>query len=443
MSLRNYARGHRFGSRLTLIAILGFAWRVVYDVISRHRLVGGDGFRYHYGALLLADGKGFLNPLALTLNVHVPDTGHPPGWALVLAGATKLGLRTWLEHGLFTSAVGTATIVMTGMAARAAFGRERVGLIAAALAAFYPFVWLYEREVLSEPLAMLLIATTIWLAYKFIATPRIALVVALGGALGALAMTESELLAVAVVLVAPLILSRREVDIRRRIGWLTSAAALCIAIMAPWSIYLSSRFDRPIVLTGAIGSTMAAGNCAQTYHGALLGYFSAACVYGVPAEPGGDVFDRDAQMRRRAINFMRHHESRVPIVSAARIGRTFGFFRPFQQMRLETVRGTSVWVFRIGFVVYWALLPFAVVGALITRARKIPVYPLLAFFAVVVWTVLFTIGSVRYRAPAEVSLVVLAAVGVDAAVVAGRRQADRLKAPAPVPPESSPSAVAL
>ena len=44
------------------------------------------------------------------------------------------------------SLVGTATIVMVGLAGRAAFGRERPALIAAGLAAFYPFVWLTSER---------------------------------------------------------------------------------------------------------------------------------------------------------------------------------------------------------------------------------------------------------------------------------------------------------
>jgi 4-amino-4-deoxy-L-arabinose transferase-like glycosyltransferase len=409
MAAKSSTRARRFGFQLSLIALAGLFLRVVYSIVLRNHLVGGDGFRYHYGAILLADGKGFVNPLRF----GTTDTGHPPGWTIVLAGATKLGLRTWLQHQLVTNVVGTATVVMVGVATRTALG-VRTALIAASLAALYPFLWLYEREVLSEPLAMLGIATTIWLAYKFRATPRLGLAIALGGAVGVLAMTESELVIVALFLIVPLLLARREIEWKRRIGWLASAAAVCIAIMAPWSIYLSARFDRPVLLTGAVGAAFAQGNCPLTYHGEFYAYFSGACTYLVPAKPGEDPFQRDAELRRRGTDFIRAHKAGAVAVSAARVGRTFGFFRPFQQMRFETVRGTSIGVFRIAFFAYWALLPFAALGVIVTRRRKVPVYPLLVFPAVVVWTVLPTIGSVRYRAPAEVTIVIFAAVGLNA-----------------------------
>ena len=91
---------NQFRLRLGLIAVAGLAFRILYDVANRHRVIQQDGFRYHYGAIFLADGKGFVAPLVLALtNQRIPDTGHPPAWTIVLAAATKLGLRTWLEHG--------------------------------------------------------------------------------------------------------------------------------------------------------------------------------------------------------------------------------------------------------------------------------------------------------------------------------------------------------
>ena len=111
---------------------------------------------------------------------------------------------------------------------------------------------------------------------------------------------------------------------------------------------------------------------------------------------------------------MRDNLSRVPVVMAARVGRTFGVFRPFQQMQLDRAATRQLWVIRLGFFMYWALLPFAVAGAVIARRRGIPIYPLLVFPLTVVLSVLLTIGQTRYRVPAEISLVLLAAVGIEA-----------------------------
>jgi hypothetical protein len=53
-----------------------------------------------------------------------------------------------------------------------------------------------------------------------------------------------------------------------------------------------------------------------------------------------------------------------------------------------------------------------VYGAVILRRRRVPVYPLLTYMGIVVLSSMLTIGDLRYRAAAEVPLVLLAAVGL-------------------------------
>jgi hypothetical protein len=79
----------------------------------------------------------------------------------------------------------------------------------------------------------------------------------------------------------------------------------------------------------------------------------------------------------------------------------------------------------------------------IARRRHIPVYPLLAFPLVVVWMILLTIGSVRYRAPAEIPLVMLAAVSLDWAIGKWRPEVARQEPVSSIAPESGGAAVDL
>jgi 4-amino-4-deoxy-L-arabinose transferase-like glycosyltransferase len=403
----------RFVLALALIALAGLIWRVVYVVWMRDHALVGDGVHYHYAALYLSDGRGFINPITLALTgVEAQDAVHPPAWTLLLAGPSALGLRSFLTHQLLTTLVGAATIVMTGLAGRAAFGR-RVGLVAAGLAAVYPNVWLYERELLSEPLAMLGTATAIWLAYEFRASPGPLRAAALGAVVGLLAMTRSEMIALAGLLALPVILSARDVDWRRRLGWLALAAASCVVLIAPWAAYNSTRFERTVPLSAGLGSAMVQGNCQGAYHGDRLGYAEFGCiafVKNLDADPS--VADR--QYRKAALRYMRDHGSRAPVVMAARVGRVFNVYRPLQQVHFEAARrGTELWVIRLALFAYWALLPFAVAGAVLARRRRIPIYPMLAFPAAIFVSVLLTIGTVRYRAPAEIPLVLLAAYALD------------------------------
>ncbi len=75
-----------------------------------------------------------------------------------------------------------------------------------------------------------------------------------------------------------------------------------------------------------------------------------------------------------------------------------------------------MWLIRTGFVVYWLLLPFAVLGVVVARRRHIALFPLAAFFVTVVVAVVITFGETRYRAGAEIPIVLLAALGIDGAL---------------------------
>ena len=274
---------------------------------------------------------------------------------------------------------------------------------------------------------MLGVATCIWLAYRLLARPTPVLVAALGVTVGLLAMTRAEQMALLLLLVLPAIVSLREIPWRRRVTWMAGASALCLLVVAPWAVYNTARFEEPVILSTGLGLSMQAGNCESTYSGDLLGYVDGGAVaYAcLPPLVSSEQSIADGQLRRAAIEFMRDHSSRVPVVVAARIGRTFNLFRPFQQARFEAGRNNFqvtdpdctecrglLRVAQLGLIAYWVLLPLAVLGAVLARRRRRPIFPLLVFPLIVVLSVTLTIGAVRYRAPAEVPLVLLAAFAI-------------------------------
>jgi hypothetical protein len=80
----------------------------------------------------------------------------------------------------------------------------------------------------------------------------------------------------------------------------------------------------------------------------------------------------------------------------------------------NTGEGRDVEVSWAGFFAFWLLVPCAVVGAVKLRRRRVPITPLVSQFVMVTITAAVIYGLVRFRVPAEVSLVVLAAVAIDA-----------------------------
>ena len=91
--------------------------------------------------------------------------------------------------------------------------------------------------------------------------------------------------------------------------------------------------------------------------------------------------------------------------------------------------GREALVSWLGFVAFWLLVPFAARGVISLRRRDVALWPLLSQVVVVTITVALIYGLVRFRIPAEVPLVVLAAAGIDALRTARR--------PAGAPDQSS------
>ena len=203
---------------LGLVLLLGLAIRVGYILIfKRHFVASGDAYYYHYGANLLVDGHGFIAPDPfLKHHLTVAAAQHPPGYLLALAVPSALGLRTVLEHQLWSCVLGTATVGVVGFAGKTIAGR-RVGLIAAFLAAIYPNVWLNDSLVMSETLILLTTAIVVLVAYKFWQRPRPALAIGLGAAIGAAALTRAESILLVPLLAIPLPCLLRRFDWRRRL----------------------------------------------------------------------------------------------------------------------------------------------------------------------------------------------------------------------------------
>jgi 4-amino-4-deoxy-L-arabinose transferase-like glycosyltransferase len=416
----------RFSVRLGIVTAIGIVVRFLYVYARRDNALWGDAFVYHHGANLLVHGHGFIVPFQYLVNGHsVQAADHPPLYTLFLALPSSIGLDTPLTHMVWSALLGCTTVVVTGLLGRRV-GGERVGLIAALIVAIAPNVWVYDGEVLSETLAILIATVVLLVAYRAWERPSIARVCVLGGACGAAALARSELVLLVPALLWPVTLRARRSTrpLRARLEGLGLATVVAVAVMAPWIGYNLTRFDHPVFLSSQLEATLAGANCTDTYSGPSLGLITSTCLRGT--DPFADQSSNAQIFRRRAGDFASAHATRLPLVAAARVGRVLGVYRPGQQMKADRVlEGRERGVARAGLVDTYLVELGAIAGFVLWRRRDVPRFPLIVLPAIVVLTVALTYGTNRFRASAETSLAVLAAVAVDAMVrwVVGRRPA--------------------
>jgi 4-amino-4-deoxy-L-arabinose transferase-like glycosyltransferase len=445
----------RFLTRLILITAGAAAWRVYYisgPVLSRISRLGiDDEFFYSAQARLLADGKGFVNPFGYFAPIGSPahrvfETAvHPPLYSLYLAVPAKFGLSTPAEQRIFTALLGVATVFLIGILARRLAG-DRVGLIAAFLAAVSPALWSNDSVLGLESLYGLLLVLALLTLYRFWNAPTIGRAAVLGLWLALATLTRSEGIILSVLIAVPAVMLVRGVTRVQRWKMFGAIVAVGIVIVSPWVIRNLTTFERPTLLGTGYGWVLAYGSCDTTYYGSKLGSWDDSCALkDYPPHLEESLIDERA--REKALDYIKNHKSRVPIVVAARVGRLFELYKPVQNVELnqgERRGEVASWAILVG---YYLLLPWSIAGLIVLRRRRIPIFPFLAVVAATTITVASSFAITRYRAPIDVIMPVLAAVAIDATVhhFARRRAApDDAAAPSapPEPPEPAPEPVA-
>ena len=110
---------------------------------------------------------------------------------------------------------------------------------------------------------------------------------------------------------------------------------------------------------------------------------------------------------------------------------SWGLYDPAGEVRGKTLgEGRSERANWFGLAACWALMLLAPLGVLALRRRGQPVFILLAPVLLVLLVSATSYGILRFRAPADVALVVLGAVALNALAIGGRppaRTANRIR----------------
>ena len=210
-------RGRQFVRGLALITTLAAVvrvmnvlwWRPTTSRPGFHGYVlGGDAVYYHFQANAIAQGEFFVDPLLwLNRGVSEASAAHAPLYSLYLSFWSRLGVDTVTGHRLASSLLGVVAVALIGLLAYRLAG-SAAGLIAAAIAAVYPQLWINDGMLLSESIAVLAITCALHAMYSFWRQPTTRTVVLLGIACAVASLARTELLMLFLVAVVPLAFAR-------------------------------------------------------------------------------------------------------------------------------------------------------------------------------------------------------------------------------------------
>ena len=426
--------------------------------------VGGDSVFGYWQGRLLAAGHGYIDPVSWYLDGRKvrPSAGKPPLYPAALALLDRIGIDSANGQRIVLALIGSVTIWVVAVLARRLGGERgvRVGVIAAWLAALTPALWINDTMFQVEPLSTLVMALVLLVAYRFWSAPSLPDAFALAALLGVGAMLRAEMQFMVPAVLWPVVALAATWSWRRRLGVAAAGTLVAVALWAPWLIYNQGRFAAasPWAMTTGSGAVLVSAYCDETFYGDAIGYWAAHCfeqplatrlrpgeslteavdrVTGdrettrllteagrvqargttVTVDVTRDVLDESqyyAVTAHTAVLYAEGHLTRLPVVVVARLGWTFGVFRPFHAAWIDgTVEGRGKASAIASLFVWWASAALAIWGGVLLRRRKVTLVPILGVVAVVAGTTAVSFGVMRYRVPVDLCAILLAAVALD------------------------------
>jgi hypothetical protein len=443
----------KFGRALLLIALVAFGVRVGYVAFAKAggecpvvlksglrtsypgECAIGDQVFYNSSANFLADGHGFneaLYGVGHPGEDPPPAADHPPLTTLVLAPVSWLVERpplSWVagdpidanvrEQRYAMTLLGTLLVVLLGL-----FGRrvglavgwsqrwsDGVGLAAAGIAAISPNIWVNDGLVMSETVMNITVVATLFAAVIAFQRPSPKRLLIVGVGCGLAALARAELLLLVPLLAIPLAWRSRQ-----RLPALAAGIGAALLVIAPWVGFNLSRFDDPTFLSTNDGNTLLGANCDAVYSGKAMGLWALNGFECAAPPAAGDQSVVSSRYRDLAFDYIRAHERRLPTVTLARIGRTWSLYRPADMVQYNQGEGREAWVTRLGLFVFYPTLVAAIAGVVVLLRKRAHWVCWIVCVPVITVTVtsMLTYGQTRFRAAAEPSLAVLAAIALAA-----------------------------
>ena len=368
-------------SRLTLIAILvaAFALRVfAAAIVPDQSVMLGDAVAYReVGKSLWATGQ--MNALYFMPLYPALVAVFGPGWPQLLIDIALSTVLVWLIYEL-TDAI---------------FASKRAAVLAAAVAAVYPYFIFYSIVGLTETLFMVLLlsAYLCWYRNAYISASVFSV-------LGIL--TRPVLDPLAPLLLLYFAIAIRGLSIKAAAKYLAIYVGIYCVLMAPWWLHNYKAYQTFVRLNLGSGVALLSGNSPSNQSGGIDNNLNATMA---PFAEIADPVVRDKAMQRAAVNYIKEDPGRFLIQAAKRFQR---FWSPWPQTE-EYSRPLYKLISFCSFIP--VLLLALVFVVLYGRTYFLRIAPLLLFIVYLNSLHLVFPASLRYRLPVEPFLIILAAAG--------------------------------
>ena len=413
--------------------LVGLALRMSYALVATQPPIpaGADQYYYRGQATLITHGYWWDVPGSVSRgSPGIPGVAHPPLFSGLLAIADFLDLHGMDAQRAFLCVVGVAAVVFCGRIGARLAGRTGE-VVVTWVAVIWPGMWIYNGQVLSESVTVMLVAGTLLALYRLRERATVGRAAALGFTVALSTLTRPELL-ILVVVFAPLWLPSK--SWAGRLSLTAVFLGVAALLIGPWVGRNLHDFSHTEVISANFGSVIVGANCAPTYSGPLLGAWDATCATSL-RPPLGDASVVDSYYRSVGEHYARAHLHRVPTVVAARLGRAVGVWPAPSQAVTWNATAAGVWPRWSSwlYLITWLLsIPLAAIGAISLRRRSMIGWPLYALILLyfVVSAVLY--ADPRFASSCQPAVAVLVGVGLAAIIRAVSRSQGMHARPSPL-----------
>lgn len=398
--------------QLAVVLIVAFALRLVAGWAWQARLDGpfgfGDSESYWRLARAIASGEPY--------GIGEGRAFRTPGYPLLLAPVFLLTggepSVTWARAE--SALLGTLSVGAVWWLGRTLFD-ARAGLVAASIAAVYPGAIAIGALILSEApfCPLMLLHLILWTAAWHARSARHAAVLAGSAGLAAGAATlvrPSWLLFVPFAIAVGLAAGRQR---SRHLGVGAMVLAGLVAAMIPWWARNARLTGHFVPTTLQVGASLYDGLNARATGASNMAWSDEATArflrsqrasagIGQDGANGSLEYRLDRQLRAESLSWARAHPGRVAQLAAIKFVRVWNFW--------PNEAAFSAWPIRLAVLItYVPVMVLAVMGAWATIHRGWPY--VLCWLPAVYFTALHMVfvSSIRYRQPAMLALMVLAA----------------------------------